>query len=327
MTHAMPTIRSLFRASILLASLAVAGHALAAYPVTVQSCNRSVVFEHAPQHAVSNDVNLTEMMLALGLKSHMAGYTGISGWTKMNPALRLELKGLPELAKRYPSVEVLIGQGVDFYFAGWNYGMQVGGAVTPATLAPLGIAVYELSESCAHVMARPAASFDDVYTDLTNLGRIFDIEARANTVIDGMQTRLAKVAARIAPGTARVRVFVYDSGEDKPFTAGRLAMPTALIQAAGGKNIMDDLEQSWTRVSWESVVERNPQAIIIVDYGAVTAEQKMQFLLSQPALRDVDAIKHRRFIVIPYDEATPGIRNVDAVDTIAHALHPDVFQQ
>ena len=30
--------------------------------------------------------------------------------------------------------------------------------------------------------------------------------------------------------------------KDVPFTAGRYAMPTALIEAAGGKNIMDDFE-------------------------------------------------------------------------------------
>lgn len=310
-------------ALLLVSSEARAGH----YPVTVQSCTREVVFQHAPEHAVSNDVNLTEMMLALGLKSRMAGYTGVSGWSTGNEALRAQLKGVPELARQYPSVEVLVNAGVDFYFAGWNYGMQVGGPVTPATLAPLHIAVYELSESCAHVMPRPAATFNDVYDDLRNLGRIFDADAQASMLMDDMQKRLAMVTRRIGNNAAPPRVFVYDSGEDKPFTAGGLAMPTALIKAAGGRNVMDDVQQSWTRVSWESVVARNPQAIVIVDYGAVTAAQKIQFLLDQPALRNLDAIRDRRFIVIPYDSATPGIRNVAAVETIAHALHPKAFAQ
>ncbi|MFM0740575.1 ABC transporter substrate-binding protein [Paraburkholderia xenovorans] len=305
----------------LLASQARAAH----YPVTVQSCNRAVTFERAPAHAVSNDVNLTEMMLALGLKPKMAGFTGVSGWKTGNPELRRELQGLPELANQYPSVEVLVDAGADFYFAGWNYGMSVGGPVTPATLAPLGINVYELSESCAHVMSRGPASFADVYSDLRNLARIFDVEPRAASLIDDMRNRLTALTQRIGGKTPAVRTFVYDSGEDKPFTAGKLAMPNALIEAAGGRNVMDDVSQSWTRVSWESVVERNPQAIVIVDYGAVTAAQKIAFLLDQPALRQLDAIRARRFIVIPYDAATPGVRNVDAVETIARGLHPDAF--
>ncbi len=52
------------------------------YPVTVQSCDRSVTFNAAPQRAVSNDVNLTKMMVALGLQPHMVGYSGITGWNK-----------------------------------------------------------------------------------------------------------------------------------------------------------------------------------------------------------------------------------------------------
>ncbi|CAB3760430.1 ABC transporter substrate-binding protein [Paraburkholderia solisilvae] len=304
-----------------LTPVAYAGH----YPVTVRSCNRNVTFTHAPSRAVSNDVNLTEMMLRLGLRSRMAGYTGIDGWKTAQPSLHDELSGLPELALRYPSLETLVASGADLYVAGWNYGMRVGGPITPTTLARFGIASYELTESCAHVMPRPAASFDDVYNDLRNLGAIFDVDARAHALIAAMQARIDAVSRTLGPQVERTRVFVYDSGEDKPFTAGALAMPSALIRAAGGKNVMDDIAQSWTQVSWESVVARNPQAIVIVDYGAVTADQKIQFLIGNPALANVDAVRSRHFIVVHYDAATPGVRNADAVETIAHGLHLAAF--
>ncbi len=316
-------MKSLFLTLCLIAGTAHAAH----YPVTVKSCNRTVTFDRVPAHVVSNDVNLTEMMLALGLKPRMAGFTGISGWKTGNAALRCKLQGLPELAQQYPSTEVLVEAGADFYFAGWNYGMRVGGPVTPAMLAPLGIKVYELSESCAHVIPRGATSFDDVYTDLLNLGRIFDVEATAQRHVEGMKTTLAALKQLIGDHAERMRVFVYDSGQDTPFTTGRLAMPTALIEAAGGRNVMDDISQSWTRVSWESVVARDPEAIVIVDYGETTAAQKIAFLLAQPTLHRLDAIRARRFIVIPYDAATPGVHNVDAVDAIARGLHPEAFRQ
>lgn len=47
--------------------------------------------------------------------------------------MRADIGELPELAERYPSKEVLLGAGAGFYFAGWNYGMKVGGKVTPET--------------------------------------------------------------------------------------------------------------------------------------------------------------------------------------------------
>ncbi|WP_081055968.1 ABC transporter substrate-binding protein [Burkholderia pseudomultivorans] len=317
-------LRRLRVATLAAAFAGAAAHA-GAYPVTVRSCDRDVTFERAPTRAVSNDVNLTEMMLVLGLKDRLAGYTGIGAWKTGTARLQKALAGVPELASQYPSLEVLAAARADFYLAGWNYGMHVGGPVTPATLAPFGIRSYELTESCAHVMKRPPASFDDVFRDLRNLARIFGVDARGEQVVGAMRARLAAVAAALGPATPPLRVFVYDSGTDKPMTAGALAMPTALLAAAGARNVMDDLPRSWTQVSWESVVARDPQAIVIVDYSAVTAAQKQQFLLSQPALARVAAIRERRFVVIPYDAATPGPENVAAVETLARALHPAAF--
>lgn len=312
----------MIRSALLAALLLVAGPALAEatrYPLTVHSCNREVTFAKAPERALSHDINMTQMMLALGLRTKMVGYSGVSGWKAVTPALRKELDGLPELASKYPSVETLLNANVDFFFAGWDYGMRVGGDLTPQSLAPLGIAVYELTESCAFVMKRPPASLDDTYTDLRNLGRIFDVQARASQLIEQMQQRVASAQQHLP--AQRPRVFLYDSGEDRAMTSGRLGMPEALINAAGGRNILDDIEASWTRVNWESVVERNPEVIVIVDYGEITAAQKQQFLEQHPALQSVDAVRNRRFVVIPYVAATPSLENVEAIEAIAKGLH------
>ncbi|AZD90092.1 MULTISPECIES: ABC transporter substrate-binding protein [Pseudomonas] len=316
------SLNSLFRSSLCLALSLLAGQACAEatrYPLTVHSCNREVTFKEAPKHALSHDINMTQMMLALGLKSRMVGYSGISGWKAVTPEMRTILDGLPELAAKYPSVETLLDANVDFFFAGWDYGMRVGGDLTPQTLTPLGINVLELTESCAFVMKRPPASLDDTYNDLRNLGRIFDVQDRANQLIADMQQQVAAIQQDLP--TEKPRVFLYDSGEDRAMTSGRLGMPQALIDAAGGRNILDDVEASWTRVNWETVVERNPQVIVIVDYSEISAEQKQQFLLNNKALQSVDAIRNQRFIVIPYVQATPGIDNVEAVQTLAKGFH------
>lgn len=299
----------------------LAGSAFAA-PVTVKSCNREVTFDAAPQRAVSNDVNLTEMMLALKLQDHMVGYTGVSGWKTLDARLRDGVKQLPELSPKYPSKEVLLNANADFYFAGWNYGMKVGGEVTPETLAPLGIKVYELTESCIHIMAKNKPTMEDMYTDILNLGRIFRVEDRAKQLVDGYRKQLADIQAQYPASNHPTRVFVYDSGEDKPFTSGRYGIPTAMIEAAGGTNVMDDVEKSWTEVSWEPVIDRNPQVIVIVNYGEVTAEQKIAYLKSNPAFKNIDAVKNNRFMVLDYVEATPGPRNIDAIARLAKALHP-----
>ncbi|OLP42397.1 ABC transporter substrate-binding protein [Rhizobium oryziradicis] len=310
--------------ALLLSAFFAAGGATAASaaPVTVKSCNRDVTFDKAPTRAISNDVNLTEMMLALKLQDHMVGYTGVSGWKTLDEKLRDGIQQLPELSAKYPTKEVLLNADADFYFAGWNYGMKVGGEVTPETLAPLGIKVYELTESCIHIMQKQKPTMDDMFVDLLNLGTIFRVEDRAQKLVDGYRQQLATIQAKISKTDKPERVFVYDSGEQKPFTSGRFGIPTAMIEAAGGINIMDDVQKSWTEVSWEPVIERNPQVIIIVNYGNVTAQQKIDFMMQNPAFKNIDAVKNKRFIVLDYVEATPGPRNIDAIARLAAAFHP-----
>ncbi len=298
----------------LLALLLTATPALA-FPVTVQSCNRQVTFDAPPARAIANDVNLIEMMLALGLRDHMVGYTGVSGWKTLDEGLRAGIAELPELSARYPTREVLLGAEPDFFFAGWNYGMTVGGEVTPETLEPLGIKTYELTESCIFVGPKAKSSMQDMYGDLLNLGAIFGVSPKAEELVAGYKSHLAEVTAGI-DRTNPLRVFVYDSGEETPFTAGAYAIPTALIEAAGGVNIMDDLEKSWATVAWEPVVERNPEVIVIVNYGDVTAEQKIAYLESNPAFAGIDAVKNHRYVVLEYVEATPGPRNIRAVEKL-----------
>ncbi|MEP2642263.1 ABC transporter substrate-binding protein [Roseobacter sp.] len=286
---------------------------------TVQSCNRSVTFDAPPERAISNDVNLTEMMLVLGLADRMVGYTGISGWKTLDEEMRAGIAELPELSAKYPTKEVLVGADADFLFAGWNYGMKVGGEVTPETLEPFGIQVYELTESCTHIMDKSKASIEDMYADLMNLGAIFDAEDKAATLIDGYRADLAAFTDDLETGDP-VRVFIYDSGEDAPFTAGLYAMPTALIEAAGGTNVMNGFEKSWGTVTWEEVVDQNPQVIVIINYGDVTAAQKREFIMSNPAFADIDAVKNDRFVTLEYVEATPGPRNIQAIKTLANGF-------
>jgi iron complex transport system substrate-binding protein len=305
-----------------------ASPAAAAYPVTVTNCGTKVTYDRAPRRAVSNDIQTTEDMLALGLESRMAGTFGVTGDGPVGqPVPTAYLAGfrqVRDVSSDYFTKEELVGLHPDFLFAGWNYGLEAG-SLTPQTLAPFGIKTLALTESCAHVPpGTTSVSISDTYTDLGHLGEIFNIRARAAKVISGMQAQVAAARARIA-GTRPVTVFDYDSGQSAPFTGPGLAMPTALISLGGGTNIFGALKQSWTSVSWEQVVKADPQCIIINDYGTPTAAQKEKFLATSPITRNLTAVKNKCFLALAYDEVTPGPRNAAAVVAIARWLHPAAF--
>lgn len=310
-----------------LVSTALAAPAFA-FPVEIENCGRKLTFDKPPSRAVIHDMNMSEMAFALGLQPSIVGVTGISGWYKTTPAFEKAKGAIPELAPKEPSLETLVAVHPDFFFAGWYYGMKPGGELTPDTLAPHGIKTYVLTESCAHLdKNRPPASMDLLWTDELALGRIFGKEAEAETLVAGWKARVAAVETAVG-AKPKPRVFLYDSGEDKPFTAGRFAMPSAMIAAAGGSNVTGDLPMSWGTTSWEDVAAKDPEFLILLDYQNDGGHRKlMDFLKAHPAMKETGAVKNGRFLPLRYEELTPGPANVAAIEKLARALHPEAFAQ
>ncbi len=295
------------------------------FPITVDNCGEPLTFDKKPEAMVVHDINMADMAFALELQDHIVGLTGISGWYKTNAAFDKRRGDIPELAPKFPSLETLAAASPELFFAGWYYGMKPGGDVTPDTLSPLGIKTLILSESCIHLNKdRPVASMDLLFDDILKLGRIFDREAAAQSLVDGWKSRLASI--REAVGERKgLRTFLYDSGDDKPFTAGRYAIVNAMIEAAGGANVTAHMDTSWSRTSWEAVVASNPEFLILLDYqgGGNGAEGLLDYLRQHPAMKHTEAVKNARFVPLRYEELTPGPANIEAIEKIARAMYPN----
>lgn len=286
--------------------------------VTLTNCGRKVTYDRVPERVVTNDVGITELMFALGLEDRMAGFA--------MPDDKGDLTDVPWkdgydkvkwLSKDQLTKENVLDARADLVFAGWNYGFREDGGFTPDALKKLGVPSYILTESCRNGRTETSRGImpplDALYADLTNLGKLFGVEKRAATLIADFKKQIAEVRAKAPTGADRPKVFLYDSGQDQPFTSGRYATPDQVISKAGGINVMHDVQDSWTTAGWESVVERNPDVIVICDYGDVSAEQKKKFLLSYGPLRNVSAVKHKRIFVLDYVDLVESPRNPSAI--------------
>ncbi|MGW5466637.1 ABC transporter substrate-binding protein [Streptomyces chartreusis] len=286
--------------------------------VTLTNCGREVTYDKVPERVVTNDVGITELMFALGLEDRMAGFA--------MPDDKGDLTGVPWkggyekvkwLSKDQLTKENVLDARADLVFAGWNYGFREEGGFTPEALKKLGIPSYVLTESCRNGRTESSRGImpplDALYADLTNLGKLFGVEKRAAALIADFKKQVAQVRAKAPTGAERPKVFLYDSGQDQPFTSGRFAAPEQIISEAGGTNVMHDVADSWTTVGWETVVERDPDVIVICDYGDVSAEQKKKFLLSYGPLRNVSAVKHKRIFVLDYVDLVESPRNPSAI--------------
>jgi iron complex transport system substrate-binding protein len=287
------------------------------FPVTIQNNGRTLTFAEPPKRAVSLNLHTTEIMLALGLEAAMVG-TAYNN-NKILPEYEDAYNRIPILAEKYPSLETLLAANPDFVY-GRSSAFGNDGVAPVEELAQLGVTAYAVQGTVVN-----AATMDDTYADIQNIGRIFGVEQRARALIADMQRRIAETQSTIGMIDTPVRVLVYDAGEKDLFTAGQ-SLQTYLIALAGGKNVFDDVAKNWTTVSWEAAVQRQPEVIVINDYGETSAEAKIELLLNNSALADTPAVKNRRFVVLPLPGVFEGVRNPGAVELLARGFYPEAFR-
>ena len=86
------------------------------------------------------------------------------------------------------------------------------------------------------------------------------------------------------------------------------------------------MEKTWSVVSWESVVDANPDVIIINDYGSTSLEDKIEQLKSNPTLATIPAIANDRIYSITLCEVFASSMTANTIEKFAKDFHPECFQ-
>ncbi|WP_371623695.1 ABC transporter substrate-binding protein [Streptomyces sp. NBC_01116] len=285
------------------------------FPYTVKNCGVTTTFQAPPKRVVTMNQHVTEIMLELGLKKSLVGTAYLDD--QVLPKYAADYASVPVIAKEYPSYEQVLAADPDFVYGGYSSAFTAGDGRGREALKKSGIETRLNTESCT----RGDQPMDTLYEEIREVGRTFGVADRAEAWIKQAKADNAATAKKLAD-LKPVSVFVYDSGDKTAFTAGGEGIGNELIERAGGTNVFADLDKPFGDASWENVVDRRPEVIVIYDYGATTVEQKKKRLLTDPALADVPAVKNKRFAVMPLSDAVLGVRVPAAVDKLAAQLHP-----
>lgn len=199
-------------------------------------------------------------------------------------------------------------------------------AVRPAIVVGLAVVaaqdpdlVARLRDAGVTVHLGDPATLDDVYRLVRDVGERIAAAPAGKALAAQLA---AQAGAPEPPGpppvpeTHRMRVFVYDCC-DPPFTAGRRTVLNDLIARAGGDNVFADLNAAWTHVSWEEVVARRPELVVIHAYkyeGQGDAADK------ERAVRAISALAALRTVVIPLGCSLGGLRSLDGLARLRAAI-------
>ncbi len=276
-----------------------------------------VTFDHVPERVIAANPNAGEELMALGLGDKIIATSYNNA--QVAEEYRAEYESKQSLTQEgQPSLEVVLALDPDFiYGRGSAFGKK--GIASHDTLTENGMMSLASIESY-----KAGADVEDVYQDFYNLGKIFQVEDQANEVVGGMKAKIAAIEEKVKDA-APVRVFNFDMEMDGgAYTPGN-NFTSKLIRRAGGVNVFEDLEKTWNTVSWEAVVQADPDIIVINDYSGTPLDEKIRQLKSNPALSGMRAVQEENFLVITLPEVFASARIADTIEKFAKGFHPERF--
>lgn len=294
------------------------------FPVTITNCGLDITVEAPPQQAVTLNQSATEVMLALGLQDRMVGTAYIDD--EILPVYADAYENIPVLAEEYPAQEILFATDPDFIYGGFSsaFGEDVAG--DRSALAEQDIASYLSPSYCEDENLRPeAATIETTYQEIRDVAALFGVSDRAEALIAEMQATLDEVQESIADVEETPSVFWYDSG-DPPFVGACCGGPGMIMDLAGSENIFEDIEGNFGDATWEAVVERDADYIVLIEADWSTSQEKIDLLESNPAYSGLTAVQEQNYIIIPFSYTILGVRNADAVQIVAEGLYPERFE-
>lgn len=286
-------------------------HGTGAYPIVVENYGRKITISKRPEKVLTLGPNCTELFAALGLEDLVIGRSLVNHSRGPLEEYAQAVESIPQLNYGSATREAILTSGADFIYAlDWEISDQ---GCNLEEAAQYGITVY----------VNTAANLEEQYQEILDMGKIFGVEEKAKEFVEDQKSRIQAVQDSLE-GKEPVEVLVYDSGKEGVFTCSGSNFESLLIGLAGGHNIFDDLsDQQWVTVSFEEVLARNPDVILIHDYDSPSVEEKIAEIKSNPTLAQLDCVKNERFATITLESVLPGNRMAYAVEQMAEDFYKE----
>ena len=264
------------------------------FPMTFENDGRTLTISQRPQRVLTLGPNCTELFAALGLSDLVVGRSLVNHSRGPLEEYAQAVEAIPQLNYGSATREAILSSGADFIYAlDWE-------------ISDTGCNIEEAAQYGMSVYVNEATTLEEQYQEILDLGKIFGVEQAAQEPVD---------------------VLVYDSGNDGVFTCSGSNFESLLIGLAGGRNLFDDLtDQQWVTVSYEEVLARDPDVILIHDYDSPSVEEKLAEIAGNPTLAQLDCVKNQRFATITLESVLPGDRMAYAVEQLAAAFYPDLAE-
>lgn len=278
------------------------------YPLTIKNVTRTEggakwiekdqVFEKVPERVLANTRPAAELLLHLGLKDKIAGVGAVFGMDDSD--VKAEFDELNHLSKDYINKETALSVDPDLIFGrGGLFDNAEWGNGTVDSINEMGIPTYVQETSTQN------ATFESVYNDIDNLGKIFDVEPAAKSFKEDLKEREQNLKDRVKEVNNEQRfvmLFMTDPSEVSIYPAYGESFFNSMFDMTGLDNVLRDVQGD---VSLETLIETDPDVLIVPDWTTTTAGAKkndmIDAVLSNEKLSSMKAVKNKQVYSVDYN--------------------------
>ncbi len=267
------------------------------YPITINAANGAVTLPARPQAIISLSPTATEMLFAIGAGAQVKAVDDQSNYPPEAP--KTDLSGYQ------PNVEAIAAKQPDLVVVADD------SSKLTASLGKLKIPVLSLPA---------AASLDDAYTQLEQLGAATGHVADAAEVVSTMKTDIDAVVQTRAASPAPLTY--YHELDNTYYSATSKTFIGQIYSLLGLKNIADSADKAGTgypQLSQEYIIQSDPDLIFLADTNC--CQQSAATVAARPGWKQIEAVKAGNVVPLDDDLASRwGPRIVDYLKAVAAAV-------
>lgn len=294
------------------------------YPLTITTQGPggeeySVVYEKAPEKVVAVYQGCIETMLALGLEDRMIAAAGLDN--EVPEEQKSAFSKVEYLDEFTPSKETVTMLEPDMIFS-WVSLFDEDTLGSPQDWIDKGTQVYINTNTSSK-----QDSLENEFEDILNIGKIFDVQDRAEALVEEMKGMIGTVKEKTEGQTEKPSVLVVESMKDSFTNYGSASIAGDMVTQLGGS--LANPEGS--AIGKEDIIAADPDVIFVVympytgDDPETVKQENLDKIQKEEAFQSLDAVRNQRVIPIMLSEMyASATRTQDGIETIAKGLYPDL---
>lgn len=295
------------------------------YPLTITTYDYEgneveTTYERAPEKVLAVYQGSIETMLALGLEDRLTATAGLDN--EVPEEMKNAFSKTNYLDEFTPSLETVTMLEPDLILS-W------GSIFADDRLGDVTGWIEKDCNTYINTNTRKGGTrtLENEYNDILNLGKIFDVQDKAEAIVSDMKATVEKAAAAAAELDSKPSVLILEPLGEDITNYGAKSLGGDMITALGAELANPDA----STVGKEDIITANPDVIFVVympyagDDPETVMNSQLEVITADEALRSLDAVKNGTVYPIMLSEMyASATRAQNGIEAFAKGLYPDL---